>query len=159
MKKFLFSLCFFSFMIVGAQAQKASCGKPCTKSTTASASSCHDKAPSAASTTSGANLDAAAKLASMDASIETRTDPATGNVSYVRKETCSHSGSVSYVDVSYDATTNTFVNVSPSKTMGSGCGTKATSASGKACCTSGAAMGKSCCAGKAGAKSAEKVKS
>lgn len=158
MKKILFSLCFFSFMIVGAQAQKASCAKPCTKSTAASAS-CHEKAPSAASATSGANLDAAAKLASMDASIETRTDPATGNVSYVRKETCSHSGSVSYVDVSYDASTNTFVNVSPAKAMGSGCSTKATSASGKACCTNGAAMGKSCCAGKAGAKSAEKVKS
>jgi len=149
-------------MVVGAQAQKASCTKTCTKSSAASAA-CHEKAPSAASVTTGTgNSVAAAKLASMDASIETRTDPATGNVSYVRKETCSHSGTVSYVDVSYDATTNSFVNVSPVKTSGSatGCGSKATTTSGKACCTSGAAMGKSCCAGKAGStKTAEKVKS
>ena len=80
----------------------------------------------------------------------------TGTVSYVRKETCAGSGTVSYVDVNYDAATNTFVNVSPMKMEGGkDCGTKGTSANGKSCCagkssatsTSGS-NGKSCCAGK-----------
>ena len=156
MKKILFSLCFFTFLAIGAQAQKTSCAKTCTKST--AAASCQTKAPSSTATTASGM--SAAQLASMDATIETRTDPATGNVSYVRKETCSHSGKVSYVNVNYDATTNTFVNVSPVSGAGTGCGTKATSASGKSCCASGATAGKSCCAGKAGStKSAEKVKS
>ena len=162
MKKILFSLFFFSMMIVGAQAQKASCAKSCTKSAAASAH-CQEKAPSAASTASFNNSDAAMKVASLDASIETRKDAATGNTYYVRKETCAHSGTVSYVDLSFDPTTNTFVNVSPVKAAGaaSGCGSKATSASGKSCCATGATAGKACCAGKgaAGSKTAEKVKS
>jgi hypothetical protein len=160
MKKILFSLCFFSFMIVGAQAQKASCAKSCTKGTAASAAACQAKAPSVATAES---VNAAAKVASMDASIETRTDPGTGAVTYVRKETCSHSGTVSYVDVTFDESTNTFVNVSPVHGTGksAGCGTaKAASAGGKGCCASGASAGKSCCASKgAAAKTAEKVKS
>ncbi len=152
MKKVIFSLFFCSFLVLGANAQKASCSKTCTKGSSASA--CAAKAPGSAALTSDSETNAAAmKLASMDASIETRTDATTGNVTYVRKETCAHSGSVSFADVNYDATSNTFVNVSPMK-MEEGAKT------GKASCTSGAATGKSCCAGKAGAvKSAEKVKS
>jgi hypothetical protein len=163
MKKFIFSLFFFSMMIVSAQAQKTSCAKTCTKSSAASAA-CKSQAPGAASV-STADLNAEmAKVASMDASIETRKDPATGNVSYVRKETCSHSGKVSYVDLSYDASAGSFVNVSPmkmeGKSAGSGCSSKATSVNGKACCSKGVADGKACCAGKAASmKSAEKVKS
>lgn len=164
MKKIIFSLFFLSMMVVGAQAQKASCAKSCTKSAATSAH-CQEKAPSAASTASFNNSDAAMKVASMDASIESRKDAATGNTYYVRKETCAHSGTVSYVDVAFDANTNTFVNVSPVKAAGSaggsGCGSKATSASGKACCATGASAGKSCCAGKgaAASKNVEKVKS
>lgn len=165
MKKILFSLFFFSLMIVGAQAQKSSCAKTCTKSAAASAA-CKDKAPGSntASVATIENSAAAAKLASMDASIESRTDAATGNVTYVKKETCSHSGKVSFVDVSYDASTNTFLNVSPMKAAGTGVGcgshTKGTATSGKACCASGASAGKSCCASKgAAAKTTEKVKS
>jgi hypothetical protein len=100
-------------------------------------------------------------MASLDATIETRTDPSTGAVTYVRKETCSHSGAVSYVNVNFDPATNTFVNVSPTGTgSGASCGSKATSASGKSC-GSGASAGKSCCAGKgaATAKTSEKIKS
>ena len=162
MKKILFSVFFFSLMIVGAQAQKSSCAKTCTKSAAASAA-CKDKAPgSTASVATLENSAAAAKLASMDASIESRKDDATGNVTYVRKETCAHSGKVSFVDVSYDASTNTFVNLSPMKAAGTGagCGSKGTATSGKACCASGASAGKSCCASKGAAvKTAEKVKS
>ena len=70
MKKILFSFFFFSKMIAGAEAQKASCSNPCTKST-ASTTSCQAKAPSAVSAETS---EAAAKLASMDASIEKRTE-------------------------------------------------------------------------------------
>ncbi|MDZ4748935.1 MAG: hypothetical protein SH808_10630 [Saprospiraceae bacterium] len=154
MKKVLFSFFLFSVMAVGVQAQKSACSKSCTAKPAAGVSSCEGKSTSVA-TTSGSN-DAATKLASMDASIESKTCPVTGTVSYVRKETCAHSGTVSYVDVNYDGTTNTFVNVSPMKMEGNKeCGTKGTSASGKSCCagkssatsTSGS-NGKSCCAGK-----------
>ena len=158
MKKVIFSLFFCSFLVLGANAQKSSCSKTCTKSATTAA--CTAKAPAAADAETNT---AAAKLASMDASIETRTDAATGAVTYVRKETCAHSGSVSYTDVTYDAASNTFVNVSPMKMEGAatGCQGKATSASTAKSCHGGTATaGKSCCAGKAGAvKTAEKVKS
>jgi hypothetical protein len=157
MKKFIFSLFFFSFLVVGAQAQK--CSKTCTKSATAA--SCQTKAPSSVATTATAPTSeeamVAAKMASLDPSIETRSCPVTGNVSYVRKETCAHSGKVSFVDVSYDATTSTFVNVSP-KAEGAGCN-KSTATSGKSCSSNAAAGGKSCCAGKGTAAKAEKVKS
>src|SRR5688572_13884429 len=151
MKKILFSLCFFSFMIVGAQAQKAACSKTCTKGSAANAAACQAKAPSVATAQTG---EAAARMASLDATIETRTDPSTGTVSYVRKETCAHSGSVSYVDVNFDASTNTFVNVSPVKEAGkgTGCGSKSASAGGKGCCASKGAAA-------ATVKSTEKVKS
>lgn len=153
MKKVLFSLFLFSVMAVGVQAQKSACSKSCTAKPAAGVSSCEGKSASVA-TTGGS--DAAAKLASMDSSIEAKTCPVTGTVSYVRKETCAGSGTVSYVDVNYDAATNTFVNVSPMKMEGGkDCGTKGTSANGKSCCagkssatsTSGS-NGKSCCAGK-----------
>ncbi|HSF89204.1 MAG TPA: hypothetical protein VLA46_07285 [Saprospiraceae bacterium] len=153
MKKVLFSFFLFSVMAVGVQAQKSACSKSCTAKPAAGVSSCEGKSASVA-TTGGS--DAAAKLAAMDASIETKTCPVTGTVSYVRKETCAGSGTVSYVDVNYDAATNTFVNVSPMKMEGNkDCGTKGTSANGKSCCagkstatsTSGS-TGKSCCAGK-----------
>jgi hypothetical protein len=104
----------------------------------------------------------------MDQSIETKTCAVSGTVSYVRKETCAHSGKVSYSNVNYDAASNSFVNASPAamesgkETAKTGCGSAhATSASGKACCASGAsASGKSCCAskGKAASVNTDKVK-
>jgi hypothetical protein len=142
MKKVIFSLFFFSFLIVGAQAQSTSCSKTCTKSA-ASSTSCAAKAPSVAMNADGCHSTAAAKVASLDNTIEKRTDPVTGNVSYVRKETSAKDGAVTFVDVMFDATTNTFVNVSPVKMEGSGC--------------SKASAGKACCASKG--KAAEKVKS
>ena len=146
MKKVLFSLMLISAFALSAQAQ--TCSKSCTAKP--AAASCQGSA----ATTSTA--DAAAKLASMDATIESRTCPVSGTVSYVRKET-KQDGTVSFVSFNYDAATNTFVNVAPSQVQGhEGCGTKATSTSGKSCCTSGAASGsKSCCAekGKAGKSS------
>jgi len=163
MKKLLFSIFFLSIMVVGANAQKAACSKTCTKS--ANSAACQAKAPSAASATSADYNDAAAKLASLDATIISRADATTGNVAYYRKETCANSGAVSYVGLSYDVATNTFVNVAPSTMEGAGVGTsgcagKATSVSGKPGCSASAGTGKSCCAGKAASvKTAEKVKS
>lgn len=138
MKKVLFSLLLLSAFALTAQAQ--TCSKSCTAKP---AGACQGTA----ATTSTA--DAAAKLASMDATIESRTCPVTGTVSYVRKQT-QQDGTVSFVSVNYDATTNTFVNVAPSTVEGhEGCSGKATSTNGKSCCTSGTATGsKSCCSEK-----------
>ncbi|HZV71949.1 MAG TPA: hypothetical protein VFG10_20570 [Saprospiraceae bacterium] len=156
MKKFVFSFFLFSLMVFSAQAQKAACCKPGGKS----AAACHATVPSAASAETSA---AAAKVAAMDQTIETRTDPITGTVSYVRKETAVADGSVSFVSLNFDPVTNSFVNVSPAMTEeGHNCATKATSASGKACTAKGTAAGKSCCAGKtatAATPKPEKIKS
>ena len=139
MKKFIFSLFLFSLMVCSAQAQKAACCKPGGKSSAA----CEMKAPSAVSAENSA---AAEKVAAMDQTIEKRTDPITGAVSYVRKETAVADGSVTFVSLSFDPETNSFVNVSPTATTG-----------GKSCCTKGAMTGKSCCAGKVAAAKPEKT--
>lgn len=145
MKKFLFSFFIFSFMVVGANAQKANCSHPCTKS----ASACTAKVPSS-SAASVENSAAAEKVAAMDETIETRKDPITGEMFYVRKETSTTDGTVNFVNVSFDPESNSFVNVSPVAVEGTNHCTsaKATSAKGKSCCASGAASGKACCAGK-----------
>lgn len=146
-------------MVVGVQAQsKAACAKTCTKS---EAAACKSKATSTAMTSDVDYNASAAKLAANDPTIITKTCPVTGTVSYTRKETNAANGQVSLVDVSYDASTNTFVNVSPVKAEGAGCGSKATTVSGnKSGCSSSAAKGKSCCAGKGTAvQTTEKVKS
>lgn len=144
MKRVLFSLAFALFAIAGVSAQ--SCAK-----------SCQAKQGSAASATcTKDNAAAAAKLASMDKTIETRTCPVTGSVSYVRKETDAK-GTVQFVDVTYDGASNTFVNVAPSQMEGAkaSCGSgAATATSGKPGCASSAGSGKACCAGKAKSASA-----
>jgi hypothetical protein len=146
MKKVLFSLFLFSAMAVGVQAQSSSCSKACTAKPAGSA--CEMKSASSAD----ANA-AAAKLASTDSSIEAKTCPGTSAVCYVRKVS-EKNGKVSYVDVSYDATTNTFVNVSPVKgNKEASCAPTSTSASGKGCCAPGAtsvsgSKTPACCAGK-----------
>ncbi len=142
MKKFIFSFCLFSLMAFSAQAQKASCCKAGGKS----AVSCEAKAPSAVSAENSA---AAEKVAAMDQNIEKRTDPITGSVSYVRKETAMADGSVTFVSLNFDAVTNSFVNVAPSmmEANHNGAGTN---------CTKSAASGKSCCAGKTAAAAAPK---
>jgi len=56
---------------------------------------------------------AAAKLASMDDSIESKTCATSGNVSYFQKSTCAKSGKVSMNEVKYCSTAKKFVNASP----------------------------------------------
>lgn len=144
MKKVLFSVFFFSLMVVGVQAQKSTCSKTsCTaKPAAAMSSSCgsHQNG-TAASANSAEYHAAAAKLASTDPTIETRTNPVNGEACYVRKVNGSKEGEFTYVDLSYDATSNTFVNVSPVKMEG--------------CSKSASGSGKSCCAGPAGAGTAK----
>lgn len=141
MKKVLFSLALALFAVAGVSAQ--ACAKSCT-SKQASATTCTKE-----------NAAAAAKLASMDQTIESRTCPKSGTVSYVRKETDA-AGTVKFVDVAYDGTSNTFVNVAPSSMEGgkAACSPAgATATSGKAACGT-AGSGKACCAGKAKTASA-----
>lgn len=149
MKRFFFSTLFFSLMVVGVQAQAPSC---CSKSKTASSKSCESKS-SATSTASASTVDAAAKLASMDESIESKTCPVSGKVSYTKKES-NTAGEVSYVDVNYDAETNTFVNASPMKMEGGKACTDQQKAAG--CCSGKSASATSaagCCSGKNASKS------
>ncbi|HEY3385191.1 MAG TPA: hypothetical protein VGK46_01700 [Saprospiraceae bacterium] len=132
MKKVLFSLFLFSALAVGVQAQSSSCAKSCAAKPAGAA--CESKSADASA--------AAAKLAATDATIETKTCPGTTAVCYVRKVS-EQNGTVSYVDVTYDATTNTFVNVSPVKASGKEAGCSGKSASGaKACCAPGASKTK-----------------
>ena len=110
-----------------ASVQAQSCQK--------SASACCKKSGSVASASTAetaGSAEAAAKLASLDASIETRTCAKSGSVSYVRKVTNLETGDVSYADVAYDSDLGQFVNVSPS--------------AAKACCAGHGGSG--CCAGK-----------
>lgn len=140
MKKFIFSFLLFSMMVFTAQAQKASCCKPGSKS-----ASCEAKAPAAVSVENSA---AAEKVAAMDQNIEKRTDPVTGDVSYVRKETAVADGSVKFVSLSFDPVTNSFVNVAPTAMQ-----------ENHNCSMKGGTAGKSCCAGKAPVAKPEKTKS
>ncbi len=144
MKQILFALFLLSALTVSVQAQTPACcaGKK--------SASCQAKVADASTSIPADYLTAAAKMASLDPTIEPRTNPVTGEVSYVRKQTC-HDGAVSYVALNFDPATSTFVNVSPSQveqeSKGAGCAPKNTSASGKSCCAAGAAS-KSCCADK-----------
>ena len=98
MKKIFMLFAFFGLVSFAATAQKA-----CTKSASAKSSCCAKTAA------------AAAKLASLDNSIESRTCATSGKVSYVKKSVCAQSGKVSYTDVEYCTKSKKFVNVSPTK--------------------------------------------
>jgi hypothetical protein len=106
-----------------------------------SASSCAKKCGSVAKADGSA--DAAAKLASLDATIETRTCEKTGGTCYVRKETDAKTGAVVFTSVEYNSDLGKFVNVSPTEAKAAGC-----SKSGKT----------GCCASKAKATSADAAK-
>jgi hypothetical protein len=87
----------------------------------------------------------------MDETIEAKTCPVSGKVSYTKKES-NQAGEVTYVDVTYDAETNTFVNASPMKMEDA----KACSGQKAAGCCSGksaSATSAGCCSGKGAVKS------
>ena len=149
MKKILFSFSLLLCFALAAQAQHACCSKA--SADKGGKSSCEVKVASASTPIPSEYQTAAAKVASLDATIEPRTNPVTGEVTYVRKESAAHNGEVSFVALNFDPATSTFVNVSPTQVAAKentqSCGASK-SASGKSCCAAGAST-KSCCADKA----------
>lgn len=156
MKKVLFSLSLLVCLAFAAQAQHSGCSQSCTGK---SKSSCEVKVADAATPIPSEYQTAAAKVASLDATIEPRTNPVTGEVTYVRRETSTHNGEVSFVALNFDPATSTFVNVSPTQvaakenTQGCGASAKNASNSKMSCCAAGSSS-KSCCADKAKTTSA-----
>lgn len=98
---------------------------------------------------------AAAKLASMDASIETRTCPQTGKVSYMKKNVSAEGGKATFTEVEYCSKSGKFINVSPSEKAActkskAGCSgdakaTKVSATGGAGCCSGAKAASASCC--------------
>jgi hypothetical protein len=133
MKKILFSLSLLLSLTFGVQAQHACCSK-----SAAAKGACEMKVAEASIPIPSEYQTAAAKIASLDASIEPRTNPVTGEVTYVRKETVAHSGEVSFVALNYDPNTSSFVNVSPTQVAAGAntqsCGSTSKTASAKSGC-------------------------
>ena len=102
MKKLFFLVAFFGLVAFNVNAQ--SCNKSAKAAKTVSA----DELPSCC-------VAAAAKLASMDDSIESKTCSKSGKVTYFKNTTCPASGKVTSNEVTYCTTSKKFVNVSPSK--------------------------------------------
>ena len=102
MKKLFFFVAFFGLVAFNVNAQ--SCNKSAKTAKTVSA----DELPSCC-------VAAAAKLASMDDTIESKKCSTSGKVAYYKKSTCPASGKVTSTEVTYDKTAKKFVNVSPSK--------------------------------------------
>ncbi len=149
MKKVLFLFAFvLSAGLITAQdaAVKKSCSKTCAKA-------CEAKKASASvdTETKVASAETAAVIAAAEeAGIERKVCDVTGNVSYYKKTTCEHSGSVKMTEVKYDNSSNAFVNVSPMDHMNEGEAkvvktSEKTSAKAKTCSKSGE---KACCASK-----------
>lgn len=132
MRKFLLLIAVFSFAALGtvdAQScakSKKSCAKTCSKS----------KAMSKKSTSADAvDVDAvAAKFASENENIERRVCEKSGKVSYFETSVCQYSGAKKVNEVSWDAETSKFVNVSPSDNASA----KKSCSKSKAACAKGA---------------------
>ncbi len=149
MKKFTLLFTFIlGFGITGIQAQShcdksaaASCSKTCSKS---------------AKQADSGSAEAAAKLASMDESIEGKVCEHSGNVSYSRKDVGSD-GEVKFTSLTYSASANEFVAVTDSNkksccASGSGSGSASSANAGK---TSKSASAVGCCSKKGAAKTTD----
>ena len=101
MKKLFFFVAFFGLVAFNTNAQ--SCNKSAKAGKTVST-----ELPSCC-------VAAAAKLASMDESIEGKKCSTSGKLTYYKKSTGPASGKVTSTEVTYDKTAKKFVNVSPSK--------------------------------------------
>ncbi|RLD19265.1 MAG: hypothetical protein DRI69_08725 [Bacteroidetes bacterium] len=145
MKKFalLFAL-ILGFGLTGVQAQ-SHCDKKASKSCAQKCS----KADKSADKADAGSADAAAKLASMDESIDMKVCEYSGNVSYTRKAV-GDDGEVNNEPVSYSASTNKFVSLTDSEkksccASGSGNGEGSSANAGKA---SSSDSGAACCSKK-----------
>jgi hypothetical protein len=143
MKKLLMLFAVVAFIGTSATAQctksKSVSGKTCTKSKTACT-----KAKTVSTDTKAAELPAcptaaAAKLASMDESIESRTCAKSGKTAYYKKSSCEKSGKTYFQEVKFDGDSKAFVNVAPSKGQAVKAadtdGTKKTCSKSKASCS------------------------
>ena len=101
MKKLFFFVAFFGLVAFNVNAQ--TCNKSAKTAKTVSA----DELPTCC-------VAAAAKLASMDDSIESKKCATSGKVTYFQKSTCPASGKVTSTEVKYCTKDKKFVNVSPS---------------------------------------------
>lgn len=115
----LFTMCTM-VAAFGLQAQSSSCASK--------KSACCKKSASAASTELIETNDAAAKLASMDETIEQRSCGTSGKVSYVRLVSEATDSEPSYVPVVYDSEANQFVDLPESEWS------KCCASSGAGCC-------------------------
>lgn len=133
MKRFLIAFALLGFVTFSAQAQ--SC---CSKGKSASA----DKSEASCSTTE------ATKAASLDDSIEQRTDANTGKVSFVRRSVNAATGEASFEAVEYCSESKRFINKSPEKADchadGKASATSGKSKSKKDCCEGGDKGGAGC---------------
>jgi hypothetical protein len=77
-----------------------------------SAQSCHSMASGKSGCCSKSA--SAAMTAADDSGIQIRKDVATGDLSYHKKTSCAYSSQASFVEVSFDAKSNIFVNKAPS---------------------------------------------
>jgi hypothetical protein len=124
MKRILFVFALVSFAAFAAQAQ--SC---CSKGTAKSASAGKSEA---------ACTNDAIKAASMDDSIEQRTDANTGKVTFVRRTVDASTGEANYAPVEYCTETKKFINKSSEKSA--------------ACCTDSKGSKAGCCSKPGSAK-------
>ena len=122
MKKLFFLVAFFGLVAFNVNAQ--SCNKSA-KGTAKTVSA--DELPSCC-------VAAAAKLASMDDSIEGQKCEKSGKLTYYKKSTCPASGKVTSAEVKYCTTSKKFVNVSPSKKAAAAGKAKKVSATAKKSC-------------------------
>lgn len=140
MKKLFFLFAFMGLFAFASTAQT----KACCASKSASSKAC------------SATMD---KAASADQSIVKQVSNS-GEVNYVRKEVCPHSGKVTLASVEYCTKSGKFINVSPGDAEKKASCTKSASATKvsdtgkKACCAEGEM--KACCSKKSG-KAATKV--
>ncbi len=156
MKKFalIFALV-LGFGLTGVQAQ-SHCDKKASKSCVQTCSKADKKAHKQAD---AGSAEAAATLASLDESIDTKVCEYSGNVSYTRKAV-GDDGEVKYEPVNYNASTNQFVSLTDSEkksccASGSGSGEGSSANAGKA---SGSDSGAACCSKKGSKSTTSSVK-
>ena len=161
MKQFFLLLVFAVFATAGAFAQK-SCSATCTKSAQATCAKGAKASATAAAIPMGSKADEMAAVAvRQNPDVERRVNTEARTVSYVRKNVCATSGTVSYADVEYCTKSKKFVNVSPTAMAAAAakpacCASKATCKTSCADCAKGKPCGK--CTKSADAATEGKVK-
>jgi len=142
----------FSFLIVAsfsANAQK-SCAGAATSCAKTSKACCASKASASVDANVSNSLVAAdAAIAASNGAVTKRTCEISGTTAYYEKSVCSKSGKVSWDEVYFDNTSNSFTRVASASMEKDADGTVT-----KSC--AGAEKGKACCKGKAASSCSKK---